>query len=87
MNQGISRKHAANRWQAQLHGFAPSEISGKKGGTSRIRGRRPRNHRIFEVELTSAHHCKMKNMVPWCSGEPGAESVKVNYPDEHGEIS
>jgi hypothetical protein len=23
-------------------------------------------------------------MVPWCTGEPGAESAKANFLDEHG---
>jgi hypothetical protein len=25
----------------------------------------------------------MKNMVPWCTGEPGAESAKATFLDEH----
>jgi len=28
----------------------------------------------------------MKNMVPWCTGESGAEAVKVLFPDEHGNL-
>jgi hypothetical protein len=29
----------------------------------------------------------MKNMVPWCTGEPGAETAKANFPDEHGALA
>jgi quercetin dioxygenase-like cupin family protein len=88
MNQGISRKHAANRWQAQQSTvLRQGEISGKKGGYQvEYEDENPEIHRIFEAELKKRGiTCKMKNMVPWCTGEPGAESIKVNYLDEHGE--
>jgi hypothetical protein len=26
----------------------------------------------------------MKKMVPWCTGEPGAEAAKATFLDEHG---
>jgi quercetin dioxygenase-like cupin family protein len=87
MNQGISRKHAANRWQANLSTvLRTGEISGKKGGHQvEYEDEEPEIHQIFEAELKKRGiTCKMKNMVPWCTGEPGAESVKVNFPDEHG---
>jgi hypothetical protein len=29
----------------------------------------------------------MKKMVPWCTGEAGAESAKALYLDEHGEVA
>jgi hypothetical protein len=29
----------------------------------------------------------MKKMVPWCTGEAGAESAKVLFLDEHGEVA
>ena len=89
MNQGISRKHAANRWQASestvLRG---GEISGKEGGRQvEFEDENPEIHEIFEAELKKRGlTCKMKKMVPWCSGEAGAESGKAHYLDEHGEV-
>ena len=47
----------------------------------------PEIHEIFEEELRKRGiTCKMKNMVPWCTGEAGAEAVKVMFPDEHGNL-
>lgn len=89
MNQGISRKHAANRWQASestvLRG---GEISGKEGGRQVEYEDEARDiHEIFESELKKRGiTCKMKKMVPWCTGEAGAESAKAHYLDEHGEV-
>ena len=90
MNQGISRKHAANRWQASestvLRG---GEISGKEGGRQvEYEDENREIHEIFETELkTRGIACKMKKMVPWCTGEAGAESAKAHYLDEHGEVA
>jgi quercetin dioxygenase-like cupin family protein len=90
MNQGISRKHAANRWQASestvLRG---GEISGKEGGRQVEYEDEARDiHEIFESELKKRGiTCKMKKMVPWCTGEAGAESAKAHYLDEHGEVA
>jgi hypothetical protein len=87
MNQGISRKHAANRWEAKLSTvLRTGEISGKKGGHQVEYEDEERDiHEIFEAELKKRGiTCKMKNMVPWCTGEAGAESAKANFPDEHG---
>jgi quercetin dioxygenase-like cupin family protein len=89
MNQGISRKHASNRWQASestvLRG---GEVSGKEGGRQVEYEDEARDiHEIFEAELKKhGITCKMKKMVPWCTGEAGAESVKAHYLDEHGEV-
>ena len=90
MNQGISRKHAANRWQAKLSTVLRSgEVSGKKGGHQvEYEDEEPDIHQIFEAELKKRGiTCKMKNMVPWCTGEAGAESAKVLFLDEHGEVA
>ena len=90
MNQGISRKHASNRWQASestvLRG---GEISGKEGGRQVEYEDEARDiHEIFEAELKKhGIACKMKKMVPWCNGEAGAESAKAHYLDEHGEVA
>ena len=90
MNQGISRKHASNRWQASestvLRG---GEISGKEGGRQVEYEDEARDiHEIFETELKKhGITCKMKKMVPWCTGEGGAESAKAHYLDEHGEVA
>jgi len=90
MNQGISRKHASNRWQASestvLRG---GEISGKEGGRQVEYEDEARDiHEIFEAELKQhGITCKMKKMVPWCTGEAGAESAKAHFLDEHGEVA
>ena len=45
-----------------------------------------RSIEIFEAELKKRGiTCKMKKMVPWCTGEAGAESAKALFLDEHGE--
>jgi hypothetical protein len=87
LNQGLSRKYAANRWQAsQSTVLRTGEVSGKKGGYQvEYEDEEPDIHRIFEEELRlRGITCKMKNMVPWCTGEPGAETAKAHFPDEHG---
>jgi quercetin dioxygenase-like cupin family protein len=87
LNQGLSRKYAATRWQANLSTvLRTGEISGKKGGYQvEYEDEEPDIHRIFEEELKKRGlTCKMKNMVPWCTGEAGAESAKAQFPDEHG---
>ena len=90
MNQGLSRKYAVNRWQADRSTVVrPGEVSGKKGGYQlEYEDEDPEIHRIFEEELKKRGiTCKMKKMVPWCTGEAGAESVKAYFLDEHGEIA
>lgn len=90
MNQGISRKHAANRWQAsQSTVLRQGEVSGKKGGYQvEYEDEDPEIHQIFEAELKQRGIiCKMKKMVPWCTGEAGAESAKALFLDEHGEVA
>lgn len=87
LNQGLSRKYAANRWQArQSTVLRAGEVSGKKGGYQvEYEDEDPEIHRIFEEELRKRGiTCKMKNMVPWCTGEPGAEAVQAHFLDEHG---
>ena len=90
MNQGMSRKHAANRWQAsQSTVLRQGEVSGKKGGYQvEYEDEDPEIHQIFEAELKRRGiTCKMKKMVPWCTGEAGAESAKAFFLDEHGEVA
>ena len=87
LNQGLSRKYAANRWQAQESTvLRTGEVSGKEGGRQvEYEDEDPEIHRIFEEELRKhGITCKMKSMVPWCTGEPGAETVKAHFLDEHG---
>ena len=89
MNQGLSRKYAVNRWQADRSTVVrQGEVSGKKGGYQlEYEDEDPEIHRIFEEELKRRGiTCKMKKMVPWCTGEAGAESVKAYFLDEHGEV-
>jgi hypothetical protein len=90
LNQGISRKHAANRWQAsQSTVLRQGEVSGKKGGYQvEYEDEDPEIHQIFEAELKKRGiTCKMKKMVSWCTGEAGAESAKALFLDEHGEVA
>jgi len=90
LNQGISRKYAANRWEASLSTvLRQGEVSGKKGGYQvEYEDEDPGIHQIFEAELKKRGiTCKMKNMVPWCTGEAGAESAKAFFLDEHGEVA
>jgi quercetin dioxygenase-like cupin family protein len=90
LNQGMSRKYAVNRWEAKLSTvLRQGEVSGKKGGYQlEYEDEDPEIHEIFEAELKKRGlTCKMKNMVPWCAGEAGAESAKVFFLDEHGEIA
>jgi quercetin dioxygenase-like cupin family protein len=87
MNQGLSRKYAANRWQARESTvLRTGEVSGKEGGRQvEYEDEDPEIHRLFEAELKNRGiTCKMKNMVPWCTGEAGAETVKAHFLDEHG---
>jgi quercetin dioxygenase-like cupin family protein len=87
LNQGLSRKYAATRWEARKSTvLRTGEVSGKKGGHQlEYEDEDPEIHRIFEAELRQRGiTCKMKNMVPWCTGEPGAEAAKVHFLDEHG---
>jgi hypothetical protein len=63
---GISRKHAANRWQAsQSTVLRQGEVSGKKGGYQvEYEDEDPEIHQIFEAELKKRGiTCKMKNGV------------------------
>ena len=90
MNQGLSRKYAANRWQARESTvLRTGEVSGKEGGRQvEYEDEDPEIHRIFEAELKKRGIiCKMKNMVPWCTGEAGAETVKAYFLDEHGALA
>jgi quercetin dioxygenase-like cupin family protein len=86
MAQGISRKYAKNRWGAQestvLRG---GEVSGKQGGRQVEYEDEARDiHEIFEAELAKRGvTCKMKNLVPWCTGEPGAETIHQTFDAEH----
>jgi len=87
MNQGLSRKYAANRWQAgESTVLRGGEVSSKKGGRQvEYEDEDPEIHRLFEEELRKRGvTCRMKNMVPWCTGEPGAETAKAYFLDEHG---
>jgi quercetin dioxygenase-like cupin family protein len=87
MNQGMSRKYAATRWEANISTvLRTGEVSGKEGGHQvEYEDEDPEIHRIFEEELRKRGlTCRMKNMVPWCTGEPGAVAAKAHFLDEHG---
>src|SRR5262249_18596184 len=87
LNQGLSRKYAAHRWQARESTVQRTgEVSGKKSGYNvEDEDEERKIQSIFEEEQSKAGMtCKMKNMGPWCTGEPGAETAKANFPDEHG---
>jgi quercetin dioxygenase-like cupin family protein len=89
LNQGLSRKYAANRWQAaESTVLRRGEVSGKEGGGQvEYEDEDPEIHRLFEEELKKRGlTCRMKNMVPWCTGAPGAETAKAHFLDEHGAI-
>ena len=86
MNQGLSRKHARTRWQSnQSTVLRGGEVSSKEGGSqTEYDDEDPEIHRIFEDELAKRGiTCRMKNLVPWCTGEAGAETVKAHFQDEH----
>ena len=57
------------------------EVSGKKGGYQvEYEDEEPDIHRIFEEELRKRGiTCKMKNMVPWCTGEPGQKPPRPTF--------
>ena len=90
LNQGLSRKYAANRWQAsESTVLRTGEVSGKKGGYQvEYEDEEPDIHRIFEEELRKRGiTCKMKNMVPWCTGEAERRNApRAHFPDEHGAL-
>jgi quercetin dioxygenase-like cupin family protein len=82
---GHSRRYATSRWQAG----APTDrntadVSEKDGGMQiEYEDEDPEVHRIFEEEL--AKHgvtCRMKSLVPWCTGEVGP-SAQGEWGDEH----
>ena len=86
LGQGISRRYARDRWQAKESTVIRSgEISSKAGGhQTEYEDEDPEIHRIFEEELKKRGLvCYMKNLVPWCEGEPGAETVHAHFADEH----
>ena len=90
MNQGMSRKYAVNRWQAgESTVLRAGEVSNKEGGRQvEYEDEEPEIHQMFEEELGKRGiPCRMKNMVPWCTGQPGAEAAKTYFPDEHGATS
>ncbi len=81
---------AGERWQARESTvLRTGEVSGKEGGRQvEYEDEDPEIHRIFEAELKKRGIiCKMKNMVPWCTGEAGAETVKAHFLDEHGALA
>ena len=86
MNQGLSRKYAGNRWQAnESTVLRTGEVSGKEGGIQvEYDDEDPEIHQIYEAELAKLGlPCRMKNMVPTCTGEAGAETIKAHFMDEH----
>lgn len=85
---GRSRKFAANRWQAgESTVLRGGEVSSKEGGRQvEYADEDPEIHRIFEEELKQRGvTCRMKGMVPWCTGELGLTDFRQHFgePDEH----
>lgn len=86
MNQGIARKWATNRWQAgESTALRTGEVSQGEGGRQlEYEDEDCEIHRIFEEELRQRGiTCRMKQLVPWCTGEPGAETIKAHFEEEH----
>ena len=85
MGVGLSRKYAMNRWQAnESTTMIGGEVSIKEGGRQmEYADEDPEIHRIYEAELAKRGiTCKMKNMVPTCTGEPGAEASIAHFGDD-----
>jgi quercetin dioxygenase-like cupin family protein len=85
MGVGLSRKYAMNRWQAsESTTMIGGEVSIKEGGRQmEYADEDPVIHRIFEAELAKRGiTCRMKNMVPTCTGEPGAEASIAHFGDD-----
>ena len=86
MGVALSRKYARTRWQAtESTTMIAGEVSIKEGGRQvEYDDEDPEVHRIYEEELAKRGlPCRMKNLVPWCTGEPGAETIKAHFQDEH----
>lgn len=86
LNQGMSRKYARDRWSANVSTvLRGGEVSKEEGGhQTEYENEDPEIHRIFEEELKKRGlTCYMKKMVPWCTGEAGAETIKQSPVDEH----
>lgn len=88
LNQGMSRKYAVNRWQANestvLRG---GEVSASEGGRQvEYEDEDPEIHKIFEAELKKRGLvCNMRNMSPSCTGEAGITAERAHFaPDDHG---
>jgi uncharacterized RmlC-like cupin family protein len=81
MNQGLARKYAVNRWQANLSTvIRRAEVSQQEEGGIQIEyeNEDPEIHRIYEEELRKRGlTCYMKNMSPYCTGEAGAIAAKA----------
>jgi mannose-6-phosphate isomerase-like protein (cupin superfamily) len=80
-----SRRYAANRWEAEKatdldEGAVDVKLGGKQ---TEYPDEDPRVHQVFEEELGKlARPCRMKALVPWCTGEVGP-TEKGEWGDEH----
>lgn len=86
MGGHLPGKYVTSRWRANDSTvISVAEVSEKEGGYQvEYEDEDPEIHRIFEEALRKRGiTCKMKNMVPWCTGEPGAESSIAHFLDEH----
>jgi quercetin dioxygenase-like cupin family protein len=81
MNQGLSRKYAKDRWQANLSTvLRRAEVSQKEEGGIQVEyeNEDPEIHRIYEEELRKRGlTCYMKSMSPYCTGESGVSAAKA----------
>lgn len=85
---GRSRKYAGNRWEAgESTVMRRGELSPSEGGHQvEYPDEEPEIHRIFEEELARRGvTCRMKGMIPWCTGEVGLSDYRARAaePDEH----
>lgn len=80
-----SRRYATSRWMGPYGTDKNSaDVSEKQGGIQTEYEDEDREiHRIFEEELAKrGAQCRMKNLVPWCTGEPGP-TQQGEWGDEH----
>ncbi|HZT07462.1 MAG TPA: cupin domain-containing protein [Chloroflexota bacterium] len=80
-----SRRLATSRWNAATRTDKNlADVSAKEGGwQTEYEDEDPEVHRIFEAELAKRGvTCRMKNLVPWCTGEVGP-TQQGEWGDEH----
>jgi mannose-6-phosphate isomerase-like protein (cupin superfamily) len=80
-----SRRFATSRWMGPYGTDKNSaDVSEKQGGIqTEYIDEDPEIHKIFEAELAKRGvTCRMKNLIPWCTGEEGP-TQQGEWGDEH----